>query len=54
MDGRLVPPLAFASRPLLRDLVTNVATVQLGHRLIAGVLLLLVPAFAWTVWLRAS
>jgi cytochrome c oxidase assembly protein subunit 15 len=54
MDGRLVPPLAFAGRPLLRDLVTNPATAQLDHRLGAWLLVALVPVFWFVVRLSPA
>ena len=49
MDGRLVPALAFAGRPLFRDVVTNVATVQFDHRLLGLLLVLLASLFCAVV-----
>jgi len=48
MNGHLVPPETFMLEPFWLNFVSNVATVQLDHRLLAWVLLLLVP---W-LWLR--
>jgi cytochrome c oxidase assembly protein subunit 15 len=45
MGGRVVPPLALAGRPLLRDLVSNPATVQFNHRVIGWTLALAATAF---------
>lgn len=45
MSGYMVPPLAFSGRPLLRDLVSNVATVQFNHRVIGWTLALSATAF---------
>lgn len=47
MNGRLLPPEAFLLDPLWLNFFSNMALVQFDHRLLAGVLLLLVPLFAW-------
>jgi cytochrome c oxidase assembly protein subunit 15 len=54
MDGHLVPPLAFAGRPILRDLVSNPATAQFDHRLGAWLLAGLVPVFWMAVRLSPA
>ena len=48
MNGHLVPPEAFMLRPWWRNFLWNAATVQLVHRSIFWLLLVLVP---W-LWLR--
>ncbi|MGH8682168.1 MAG: COX15/CtaA family protein, partial [Burkholderiales bacterium] len=48
MNGHLVPPETFMLEPWWRNFVNNMATVQLDHRLLAWLLLFLVP---W-LWLR--
>jgi len=48
MDGHLVPPETFMLEPFWLNFLNNMATVQLDHRLLAWVLLFLVP---W-LWLR--
>lgn len=53
MDGHLVPPPAWAGRPLWRDVLTNAATLQLHHRLGAWLAAALVAAF-WLAVLRSG
>ncbi len=48
MNGHLVPPETFMLEPWWLNFVNNMATVQLDHRLLAWLLLVLVP---W-LWLR--
>src|SRR6266699_2218713 len=48
MNGRLVPPEILAMEPWYLNFFSNMATVQLDHRLIAWLLAFLVPWF----WLR--
>jgi len=48
MNGHLVPPETFMLEPFWLNFFSNMATVQLDHRLLAWVLLFLVP---W-LWLR--
>ncbi len=48
MNGHLVPPETFMLEPWWLNFVNNMATVQLDHRLLAWLLLALVP---W-LWLR--
>ena len=48
MNGRVVPPDAFAMQPWHRNLYDNLATVQFDHRLIAWALAFFAP---W-LWLR--
>jgi cytochrome c oxidase assembly protein subunit 15 len=49
MNGSLVPPELFLLDPWWLNFFSNMATVQFDHRLLAGVLALLVPWF----WLRS-
>lgn len=49
MNGYLVPPEIFAIEPWYLNFFANMATVQFDHRLLAWVLVVLVPLF----WLRA-
>jgi len=49
MNGHLVPPEIFMLEPWYANFFSNMATVQFDHRLIAWLLVVLVPAF----WLRA-
>lgn len=44
MDGRFMPPGLFEYTPWYRNLFENLATVQFDHRLIAYLLMLLIPA----------
>jgi len=45
MNGRWVPEGIFAMQPALINLFENIATIQFNHRLLAGVLCLLIPAY---------
>ncbi len=47
MNGHLVPPEAFMLEPWWRNFFWNVATVQLVHRTIFWLLLILIPALWW-------
>jgi cytochrome c oxidase assembly protein subunit 15 len=47
MNGHFVPPEIFMVEPLWLNFFTNMATVQFDHRMIAWVLLVLVPVFWW-------
>ena len=49
MNGHFVPPEILAIEPWWLNLFNNMATVQFDHRMIAWLLMLLVPAF----WLMA-
>jgi len=49
MNGHLVPPGIFILDPWWSNLFSNMATVQFNHRLIAWLLMLLVPVF----WIAA-
>ena len=49
MNGHLVPPEILALEPWWDNLFSNMATVQFNHRMIAWLLMLLVPAF----WIAA-
>jgi cytochrome c oxidase assembly protein subunit 15 len=49
MNGHLVPPESFLLEPWWLNLFNNMATVQLDHRLLAWLLLLLVPWLWWQV-----
>src|SRR3954471_1583079 len=48
MNGHVVPPGIFMLHPWWSNLFSNMATVQFNHRMIAWLLMLLVPAF-WIV-----
>jgi cytochrome c oxidase assembly protein subunit 15 len=47
MDGRLIPTGLFELSPAWRNFFENIVTVQFGHRLMATVLFLIIPAFWW-------
>jgi len=47
MNGHLIPPEAFLLEPWWRNLLWNVATVQLVHRTIFWLLLVLIPLAWW-------
>jgi cytochrome c oxidase assembly protein subunit 15 len=49
MNGHFIPPEVLTLDPWWLNLFNNMATVQFNHRMIAWLLILLVPAF----WLRA-
>jgi cytochrome c oxidase assembly protein subunit 15 len=49
MNGHLVPPETFMLEPWWLNFFNNMATVQLDHRLIAWLLVLLVPWLWWRV-----
>jgi cytochrome c oxidase assembly protein subunit 15 len=53
MNGHLVPPEIFMLEPWWANLFNNMATVQFNHRLIAWLLILLVPAL-WFASRRAA
>ena len=52
MNGALVPPEIFMLEPWWKNFFWNMATVQFDHRLIAGVIAVLVPVLWWR--LRAT
>jgi cytochrome c oxidase assembly protein subunit 15 len=47
MNGHLIPPEAFMLEPWWRNFLWNVATVQLVHRTIFWLLLILIPTLWW-------
>ena len=49
MSGQLVPPEIMMLDPWYSNLVNNMATVQFDHRLIAWLLVVLVPLYWWRV-----
>ncbi len=49
MNGFIVPPETFQLEPLWLNFFSNMATVQLDHRLIAWTLLGVIPWFVWRV-----
>jgi cytochrome c oxidase assembly protein subunit 15 len=49
MNGHLVPPETFMLEPWWLNFFNNMATVQLDHRLVAWLLVLLVPWLWWRV-----
>ncbi len=50
MNGDFVPPEILMVEPLWLNFFTNMATVQFDHRLIAWLLMGLIPWFAWRIW----
>src|SRR5690606_31121301 len=53
MDGFLIPPALFVLDPWYRNFFDNITTVQFDHRLIAWLLIFLVPYF-WFKALRTT
>jgi cytochrome c oxidase assembly protein subunit 15 len=49
MDGNVVPPEIMLIRPWYMNFVSNMATVQFDHRLLACVLFVLVPTWWWRI-----
>lgn len=49
MNGHFLPPESFVLTPLWLNFFSNMATVQFDHRLIAWLLLGLIPWFVWRV-----
>jgi heme a synthase len=49
MNGHIVPPEIMLIHPWYLNFVDNMATVQFDHRLLACVLLLFIPGWAWRV-----
>ena len=49
MNGQFLPPESFVLTPLWLNFFSNMATVQFDHRLIAWLLLGLIPWFVWRV-----
>jgi cytochrome c oxidase assembly protein subunit 15 len=50
MNGDFLPPETFALDPWWQNFLTNMATVQFDHRLIAWTLMGLIPWFSWRIW----
>lgn len=50
MNGHFAPPELFLLDPWWLNLFSNMATVQFDHRLIAWLLMALIPWFAFRVW----
>ena len=50
MNGDFVPPEIFMVEPLWLNFFTNMATVQFNHRMIAWLLMGLIPWFSWRIW----
>ncbi|OHC61343.1 MAG: heme A synthase [Rhodocyclales bacterium RIFCSPLOWO2_02_FULL_63_24] len=50
MNGHFVPPEILMVEPLWLNFFTNMATVQFDHRLIAWLLMGLIPWFSWRTW----
>ncbi|MHB8535261.1 MAG: COX15/CtaA family protein [Sulfuricaulis sp.] len=48
MNGRLIPEGMYAMQPWWANLFENIATVQFNHRLIALLLVLVIPVFWWS------
>jgi cytochrome c oxidase assembly protein subunit 15 len=53
MNGHFLPPESFVVEPLWLNFFTNMATVQFDHRLIAWLLMGLIPWFSWRIWTEA-
>ncbi len=50
MNGNFVPPEIFMVEPLWLNFFTNMATVQFDHRMIAWLLMGLIPWYSWRIW----
>lgn len=50
MNGDFVPPEIFMVDPLWLNFFTNMATVQFDHRMIAWLLMGLIPWYSWRIW----
>ena len=50
MNGNFVPPEIFMVDPLWLNFFTNMATVQFDHRMIAWLLMGLIPWYSWRIW----
>lgn len=50
MNGHFVPPEIFMVEPLWLNFFTNMATVQFDHRMIAWLLMGLIPWYSWRLW----
>jgi cytochrome c oxidase assembly protein subunit 15 len=50
MDGHFIPPETFMMDPWWQNFLTNMATVQFDHRLLAWLLMGLIPWFSWRIW----
>ena len=53
MNGHLIPPDLFAMAPWWLNFFANITTVQFDHRMIAYVLMALIPLLWWRVWRHA-
>ncbi len=53
MNGHFLPPESFVVEPLWLNFFTNMATVQFDHRLIAWLLMGLIPWYSWRIWTDA-
>lgn len=50
MNGHFIPPEIFMVDPLWLNFFTNMATVQFDHRMIAWLLMGLIPWYSWRIW----
>ena len=50
MNGHFIPPEILVVEPLWLNFFTNMATVQFDHRMIAWLLMGLIPWFSWRIW----
>ena len=50
MNGYFMPPETWMVEPLWLNFFTNMATVQFNHRLLAWLLMGLIPWYAWRSW----
>jgi cytochrome c oxidase assembly protein subunit 15 len=50
MNGHFMPPEIFMVEPLWLNFFTNMATVQFDHRMIAWLLMGLIPWYSWRIW----
>ena len=50
MNGHFIPPETFMMEPLWQNFLTNMATVQFDHRMLAWLLMGLIPWFSWRIW----
>jgi cytochrome c oxidase assembly protein subunit 15 len=50
MNGNFVPPEILIVEPLWLNFFTNMATVQFDHRMLAWLLMGMIPWFSWRIW----
>ena len=50
MNGNFIPPEILVVEPLWLNFFTNMATVQFDHRMLAWLLMGMIPWFSWRIW----